>query len=710
MFENSYGNDDLLNMHRQQQEEEEREELEKKGSEQSSADKLAGGSDDPSGGQGDAKKGTGIKLADAFSSFSDVTGEWEKYPPIQAGQTFYSLAKSLKDKYKANMSVTEIVEKIKEHNNITSLQATAVIEVPTLLYFQNHGGVVEYVIVTTEPDINITVNTEPDKNIPVNTEADKNVPVNNKVDNDLLFHPAEAEATSDVKKSTSAHPTNHRNNSISLPQTDVNTWYERENNFLYSYWWILLSNRYYTYFNNDTANFFNSNPEARDVIMSIAFSMNITSATTDVSKNLKIPVRTNVKDSREINFSLIFGQNTDEKTKLLKPVSLSINVLNTWEENKDAEEMQPPAGYRKDYVDRNIETYNSSGKTNKLGTIFGMEGISEYEAYAVKYHVYQYFTSDKPARNQEVDVIVRLPNENKIYYTFLFHPENKDKTVDVTVERIGDDYSFETDAIDIANAPDYPDTKDLTVLKAWLTKRYKIDGGTIAGDNVEAIRENMNELITAKMGTTDWYKNYDILFPGIEAAKARMKLISEKKNSVAQKDVKTFEEAELKYVELSLMNMSNNIIDRLRGLSVIRQTQFLTNTGESQNWSGFAKQSPGTVILFDSAFVKGEYIFSGGKKGVKSGHLTIITHEFGHIASYKASSSTDAESAEAKFDKFTLANGLKPFTPYSQGDPGEFFAEAFQLYYTDPEFLKTYQPKIYGWMDTFNKTGSPPIK
>ena len=30
MYENSYGNDDLLNMHRQQQEEEEREELEKK--------------------------------------------------------------------------------------------------------------------------------------------------------------------------------------------------------------------------------------------------------------------------------------------------------------------------------------------------------------------------------------------------------------------------------------------------------------------------------------------------------------------------------------------------------------------------------------------------------------------------------------------------------------------------------------------------------
>ena len=55
--------------------------------------------------------------------------------------------------------------------------------------------------------------------------------------------------------------------------------------------------------------------------------------------------------------------------------------------------------------------------------------------------------------------------------------------------------------------------------------------------------------------------------------------------------------------------------------------------------------------------------------------------------------------------------GVKPFTPYAERNPKwEFFAEAFYLFETDPEWLKSSHPDVFQWFDTLSTTGKPPPK
>ena len=54
-----------------------------------------------------------------------------------------------------------------------------------------------------------------------------------------------------------------------------------------------------------------------------------------------------------------------------------------------------------------------------------------------------------------------------------------------------------------------------------------------------------------------------------------------------------------------------------------------------------------------------------------------------------------------KFIDFVTANKIEPFTKYASdnwpNNPGEFFAEAYSLFLSDPEYLKKNSPALHGW-------------
>lgn len=81
-----------------------------------------------------------------------------------------------------------------------------------------------------------------------------------------------------------------------------------------------------------------------------------------------------------------------------------------------------------------------------------------------------------------------------------------------------------------------------------------------------------------------------------------------------------------------------------------------------------------------------------------------FTHELGHVVAAKGG-------ILAAFNKFVKDNGIQPFTPYAAQDLKiEFFPEAFYLFETDPEWLKSSHPDVFQWFETLSTTGKPPLR
>jgi hypothetical protein len=56
-----------------------------------------------------------------------------------------------------------------------------------------------------------------------------------------------------------------------------------------------------------------------------------------------------------------------------------------------------------------------------------------------------------------------------------------------------------------------------------------------------------------------------------------------------------------------------------------------------------------------------------------------------------------------KFVDFVTANNISPITPYAKKNwpfkPGEFYAEAYSLWRTDPTYLKTNAKDLFAWFE-----------
>ena len=161
--------------------------------------------------------------------------------------------------------------------------------------------------------------------------------------------------------------------------------------------------------------------------------------------------------------------------------------------------------------------------------------------------------------------------------------------------------------------------------------------------------------------------------------------------------------------------MRRKVLDVLKLTKMIRQRMSMAlqpdNTFKEQpDVGGRTYDAFKTVIIFDSGLNTDASQFFGGHagSGVLAEDVQIFTHEFGHVVGGRLA-------VESKFDAFVAKHGIKPFTKYSTkqvaaGEQRDFFAEAFLMYQTDPEWMLTNYPLLHAWFETLVKTGKPPVQ
>jgi hypothetical protein len=344
-------------------------------------------------------------------------------------------------------------------------------------------------------------------------------------------------------------------------------------------------------------------------------------------------------------------------------------------------------------------------RKDRLGKVT-LGKVPQEEAFPLKYTIWGYFRMG--TRDAEVDTIVAVPGtKRRIFYTLRFRQNN-----DVDVERIGEEGAeakLDPSRLDIALVKGYEsNAADPNKLKSWLRKRYpriKAEGET----PVE-VRESANKSLEAETGKPDWFKeNYQIHILAAEESKKWLENLGWKKKQLD--NLKNFTAEELKLAEISLQPLSENVLHQLEQTRLVRQTAHIIFNAKDRtfdlrpNTQGFTVSvgKKSTVLIFDA--MKAPVRFLGGATGVRPGDVMTFTHELGHVVGFKAG-------AAAVFNKFVKDEGIQPFTPYAIRDPeSEFFAEAFYLYHTDPEWLKSSHPKVFDWFEALSKnSGKKPLK
>jgi len=375
-----------------------------------------------------------------------------------------------------------------------------------------------------------------------------------------------------------------------------------------------------------------------------------------------------------------------------------------------ATKADPPAGYHdKERLDLNIEKLQGQEK-DKLGAITGLDKLPADEITPVKYVIWQYFKKGG-ARKAEVDVIVPImTTSRRVFYTLRFKPGN-----DVEVERVAEEG---TDAkakqkslneMDVARVRGFTDnSKDPATLTTWLKKRYP--SVTPQGKTVEELRQSVNTTMQADAGTPDWFKNnYDLTALPTADGSARLRDIH-KVPAALTTDVQNFMPSDLNFVEFALQTMSELILALVKGVRLIRKTMGIAPINAAPKFkadasvAGIALQngSEKSIAIFDKAKAGDDFLFLGGKGGVRQEATETAAHEFGHIVETQAG-------IQKAFLKFVAKHKIKPITWYAAKQPEkDFFTEAFAIHHTDPEWMRNNQPQLFDWFEILNKTGAPP--
>ena len=368
-----------------------------------------------------------------------------------------------------------------------------------------------------------------------------------------------------------------------------------------------------------------------------------------------------------------------------------------------------PAGTpQADSLDKTSQTLKIEALQNdpkdRIGTV-DLSAVPQNERASVEYTILRYF-EDAKARSTEIDAVIPISDSGDwVDYTLRYDTSKSGAvtTTNITVERIGKAQEPTDDPLDvdlnIQRVKEYPATEtDPAKLTAWIKGRYP--GMTITKTTVTEIVEQANSQMLRGADTPAWFQdNYDITVLDAADLATRLQTIHSE-NSAHTVDTKDFEGAELLHLELSLQQMGANMISKWKGLNIGRKEANLSSTSQLAG-RAYGNGSNYTVVLYDNAFEK-EYSFYGGSAGVFATSVSDITHELGHIAEYTQSA------AKTKFKAFVKAEGISPFTWYSKDDTDEFFPEAFSMFYSDPEWMKTNHPKLYEWFSEYDKTGTPP--
>ncbi len=364
----------------------------------------------------------------------------------------------------------------------------------------------------------------------------------------------------------------------------------------------------------------------------------------------------------------------------------------------------PGAGYHdKTHVDYELEKLQSK-KKNKLGAITWLTSAPKDEISSVKYTIWQYFKFRK-IRKSEIDVIIPIADKKySVYYTLRFDT----KTNDVEVERIGEagKGKVKPDELDISRVQGFAaNAKNAASLKVWLKKRYP--AAAVTGKTLTELQTSINKILKTDSNKPDWFKkNYDIHI--LNATEGDTRMDSVHSWPLARRvGIKSFSASELSRFEISLQSMSLPVLARLKSLRMVRQDSFLKKKGrhyvsEPQTY-GFtlSKGSVNTVLMFDGFTDSEQYLFAGGKKGVRSSAVEGITHELGHVVGFQAGI---ASKFNARFGK--SASGKVSW--YAATSKGEMFPEAFAFYNTDPQWMEDNHPAMFKWFETLGKTGKPP--
>jgi hypothetical protein len=161
-------------------------------------------------------------------------------------------------------------------------------------------------------------------------------------------------------------------------------------------------------------------------------------------------------------------------------------------------------------------------------------------------------------------------------------------------------------------------------------------------------------------------------------------------------------------LEVTLETLSLAVLGRMKGVNLARQDISIEKSGKvltrvkKRAGITLTKGTDTTIIIFDQASINDETLFIGGRLGVLPTTSLTFAHEFGHAVG-------DQADIQKEFNTFVTAKKIKPVTEYAGGDPQkEFFPEAFALFNTDPEWMKTNQPDLYKWFEELAKTGKAP--
>jgi hypothetical protein len=377
-----------------------------------------------------------------------------------------------------------------------------------------------------------------------------------------------------------------------------------------------------------------------------------------------------------------------------------------------------------DFAEEGIEELQTLGdpvRHEKLGTLKGIDRLAPAERAAVRYSIGQYFRGG--TRNAEVDAIVPLDataaRPRRAFYTFRFAPT----TNEVDIQKIGEegkDASL-TPQGELAGVKGFQDhtqgTTDadqVKALKGWLKTRYP--GVSPAGATVADIEKDVTAKIRADSGGPLWFeKNYGIQILDKREAEARLKKIGHGDPAELQ-GLSAFTPADLQLLETILEKMSDPLVKTFKGLQMIRQKSFFEPVigskplqfNERKDIGGITVQSSTnrTSLIFDAASANVDTLFLGGLgpggKAVVESHTGLaVTHELGHtIASLPG--------VQKAFD--ALVKGSPPPITWVAGQdpPKELLPEAFALYYSDPEWLKTKWLDLYNFFDALDTTGKVP--
>lgn len=368
----------------------------------------------------------------------------------------------------------------------------------------------------------------------------------------------------------------------------------------------------------------------------------------------------------------------------------------------------PAPGYSsKDFADITLDEQQAKPTPDKLGTISGLGALPADEVLSVKYTIGQYFAGG--TRNKEVDVIIPIAKKpTSVLYTLRFLPI----TNNVEIERVGEagsSVALTTTALNIARVAGFAqNSADPAVFKTWIAKRYP--SVTPSGTTLVELQTSVNQAMASNAGTPAWFTaNYGIEILDATAAQTRLTSIHQQA-SAQTAGLKSFSADDLHRLEFSLEAMGESALKMVRGTRMVRQETHLEIVGKppvvtpDSKTAGFTLQhgSEKTILIYDSATGNETHLFIGGTAGARPSSVGTYVHEFGHVLELQGK-------LAGPFAAFVKAQGIAPLTWYAKSKPvTESFPEAFFVFQSDPEWMRSNLPALFTWLDAVNRTGAPP--